>query len=388
MNDIHEQRDVVIVEAVRTPVGRRNGILKDMHPAVLGARVLQELLKRVAIEPSEIEQVVFGCVTQVGEQAYDVGRTAWLTAGFPVETPATTVDLQCGSSQQAVHLVAGLIRSGVLDTAIAGGVEVMTRVPMGANVEHFGKPWPPELLEDYGLVAQGISAELMARKYDVSRAEMDAFGVRSHTLAASATDNGYLRSQMLPIDIDGVPITHDEGIRRQANYDAVAALPPAFDPSHRITAGNSSQISDGAAALLLMSRSRADELGLRPRARITAQSVVGVDPVLMLEGPIPATRQVLQRAHLDISDIDLFEINEAFASVVLAWQKATEADMDRTNVNGGAIAIGHPLGASGARIMTQLLYELERRDAAFGLQSMCCGGGMGIATVVDRLGIS
>ena len=381
-------RDVMIVEAVRTPVGRRNGKLKSFHPAVLGALVLKEVVRRAGIESSEVEDVIFGCVTQVGEQAYNVGRTAWLTAGFPIETPATTVDRQCGSSQQAVHFAAALIQSGVIDTAIAGGVEVMTRVPMGSNAEHNGHPWPAELLEIYDLVPQGVSAELIARKYGVSRRQMDEFGVRSHQLAAAATDNGWLKSQILPIYLDdGEEVSQDEGIRRGTSHEAVAALKPAFDPTHGITAGNSSQISDASAALLLMSRARAQALGLRPRARIVAQTVVGVDPVLMLEGPIPATGQVLAKAGLEIDDIDLFEINEAFASVVLAWQKETGADLEKTNVNGGAIAIGHPLGASGARLMTQLLYEMERRDVGRGLQAMCCGGGIGVATIIDRFGL-
>ena len=382
-------RDVVIVEGVRTPFGKRNGKLKDFHPVVLGSMVLKEVVGRAGIEPGLVDDVVFGCVGQVGEQSLNIGRNAWLAAGFPVETPATTVDRQCGSSQQAIHFAANLIQSGVADITIAGGVESMSRVPMGANVvQGPGHAFPPELLELYELVPQGISAELVARKYGVDRREMDEYGVRSHLRAAEATRNGYLAPMMLPVavPVDGQTETMaaDEGIRPTASYEAAAALQPAFNPDHSITAGNSSQITDGAAAVLLMSLEKARELGLPPRARIIAQKVVGCDPVLMLEGPIPGTAAVLKQAGLELKDIDLFEINEAFASVVLAWQKATGADIEKTNVNGGAIAIGHPLGASGARLMNHLLYELERRDLRYGLEAMCCGGGIGTATIIDR----
>ena len=383
-------REAVIVEGVRTPFGRRNGKLKDFHPVVLGSMVLKELVKRAGIEPGQVDDVVFGCVGQVGEQSLNIGRNAWLAAGFPVETPATTVDRQCGSSQQAIHFAANLIQSGVADITIAGGVESMSRVPMGSNVAQGpGHPFPPELLELYDLVPQGISAELVARKYGISRREMDEYGVRSHLRAAEATRKGYLASQLMPIEGAGgnghtETLTTDEGIRPNATYEAAAALQPAFNPDHSITAANSSQITDGAAGVLLMSAERAKELGLKPRATIIAQKVVGCDPVLMLEGPIPGTAAVLNQAGLELSDIDLFEINEAFASVVLAWAKATGADLERTNVNGGAIAIGHPLGASGARLMNHLLYELERRDLRYGLEAMCCGGGLGTATIIDR----
>ena len=384
-------REAVIVEAVRSPIGRRNGKLKDIHPVVLGSLVLKELVRRAGIEASRVDDVVFGCVGQAGEQSLNIGRNAWLTAGFPFTTPATTVDRQCGSSQQAIHFAANLIQSGICDVTIAGGVESMSRVPMGSNAIQPGTPFPPELTELYDLVPQGISAELVARKYGVSRKQMDEFGVRSHHLAHEATEKGHLASQIVPID---VPVegnghselfSNDEGIRANANYEATAALQPAFNPEHSITAGNSSQISDGAAAVLLMSLEKAKELGLKPRARIRAQAVVGTDPVLMLEGPIPGTAAVLKRAGLDLKSIDLFEVNEAFASVVLAWQKETGADMDKTNVNGGAIAVGHPLGASGAILMNRLLYELERRDLRYGLETMCCGGGLGTATIIDRV---
>jgi acetyl-CoA acetyltransferase family protein len=382
-------REAVIVEAVRTPLGRRNGKLKDLHPVVLGSMVLQELVRRAEIDPALVEDVVFGCVSQVGEQALNIARNAWLAAGFPFETPGTTVDRQCGSSQQAIHFAANLIQSGVADVAIAGGVESMSRVTMGSSVAQGpGHAFPPELLEHYDLVPQGISAELVARKYGVDRREMDELGVRSHLRAAEATEKGYLASQIMPVEIrangHSETMTADEGIRPTANYEAAAKLLPAFNPDHSITAANSSQISDGAAAVLLMSAEKARELGARPRARIIAQKVVGCDPVLMLEGPIPGTAAVLKQAGLDLGDIDLFEINEAFASVVLAWAKATGADLERTNVNGGAIAIGHPLGASGARLMCHLLNELERRDLRYGLESMCCGGGLGTATIIDR----
>ncbi len=384
-------REAVIVEAVRTPIGRRNGKLKDIHPVVLGSLVLKEIIKRSGIKPDQVEDVVFGCVSQAGEQSLNIARSAWLAAGFPFTTPATTVDRQCGSSQQAIHFAANLIQAGVCDITIAGGVESMTRVPMGSNAMSPGSPFPPELMELYDLVPQGISAELIARKYGISRKQMDEFGVRSHKLAHEATEKGYFKSQIMPIELplNGNGHTEmfnkDEGIRVSASYEATSALQPAFNPEHSITAGNSSQISDGAAAVLLMSLEKAKQLGLKPRARIRAQVVVGTDPVLMLEGPIPGTAAVLKKAGLDIKSIDLFEVNEAFASVVLAWEKETGADLNRTNVNGGAIAVGHPLGASGAILMNRLLYELERRDLRYGLETMCCGGGIGTATIIDRV---
>ncbi|HZK73788.1 MAG TPA: thiolase family protein [Clostridia bacterium] len=384
-------REVVIVEAVRTPIGRRNGKLKDIHPVVLGSLVLKEIIARSGIKPEQVEDVVFGCVSQVGEQSLNIARNAWLTAGFPFTTPATTVDRQCGSSQQAIHFAANLIQSGVCDITIAGGVESMSRVPMGSNATAPGFPFPPELTELYDLVPQGISAELIARKYGISRQQMDEFGVRSHKLAHEATEKGYFKSQIMPINVslDGnghrERFEKDEGIRASASYEATSALQPAFNSEHSITAGNSSQIADGAAAVLLMSLEKAKQLGLKPRARIRAQAVVGTDPVLMLEGPIPGTAAVLKKAGLDIKSIDLFEVNEAFASVVLAWEKETGADLSKTNVNGGAIAVGHPLGASGAILMNRLLYELERRDLRYGLETMCCGGGIGTATIIDRV---
>jgi acetyl-CoA acyltransferase len=383
-------REVVIVEAVRTPMGKRNGKLKDFHPVVLGSMVLKELVNRAGIQPSLVEDVVFGNVMQTGEQAVNIARNAWLAAGFPFETPATTVDRQCGSSQQAIHFAANLIQAGVCDITIAGGVESMTRVPMGSTVlQGPGHPFPPELTELYDLVPQGISAELIARKYGIDRKAMDEFSVQSHLKAAEATAKGYLRSQIMPLEIPAnghaaEVMDRDEGIRPNATYEAVSALQPAFNPEHSITAANSSQITDGAAAVLLMSKEKAEELGLKPRARILAQAVVGCDPVLMLEGPIPGTAAVLKKAGLQLADIDLYEVNEAFASVPLAWLKETGADAQKLNVNGGAIAIGHPLGASGARLMNHLLHELERRDLRYGLETMCCGGGLGTATIIDR----
>src|SRR2546430_8006936 len=384
-------REAVIVEAVRTPIGKRNGKLKDVHPVVLGSLVLKELIKRAGIKPELVDDVVFGCVGQAGEQSLNIARNAWLTTGFPVTTPATTVDRQCGSSQQALHFAANLIQSGVCDVTIAAGVESMSRVPMGSNAMQPGTPFPPELTELYDLVPQGISAELIARKYGVSRKQMDEFGVRSHQLAHEATERGYFKSQIMQVEVSGNGNGHselfskDEGIRPNASYQATSALQPAFNPEHSITAGNSSQISDGAAAVLLMSLEKAKQLGLKPRARIRAQAVVVTDPVLMLEGPIPGTAAVLKRAGLDLKSIDLFEVNEAFASVVLAWSKETCADLEKTNVNGGAIAVGHPLGASGAILMTRLLNELERRGGRYGLETMCCGGGLGTATIIDRV---
>src|SRR3982074_3051571 len=308
-------REAVIVEAVRTPIGRRNGKLKDIHPVVLGSLVLKEIIKRSGIKPEQVEDVVFGCVSQAGEQSLNIARSAWLTAGFPVTTPATTVDRQCGSSQQAVHFAAHLIQSGGFDITIAGGVESMSRVPVGSNAVSPGTPFPPELMELYDLVPQGISAELMARKYGISRRQMDEFGVRSHRLAHEATQNGNFKSQLMPVEISLNGNGHhdlfiqDEGIRANASYESTAALQPAFNPEHSITAGNSSQISDGAAAVLLMSLEKAKQLGLKPRARIRAQAVVGTDPVLMLEGPIPGTVAVLKKAGLDLKSIDLFEVN-------------------------------------------------------------------------------
>ncbi len=379
-------REVVIVEAVRTPVGKRNGALKDTHPVVLAAMALRELVGRAGIDPTAVEDVVMGCVSQVGEQGLNIARNAVLQAGFPVEVPATTVDRQCGSGQQAIHFAANLIQAGVCDVTIAGGIESMTRLPIGSSIATGGNPFPPSLLEVYPMVHQGLSAEMIAEKWDISRQEMDAFGLRSHQLAAYAQDHGAFDAEITPVSlVDGTLFSRDEGVRRDTTLPKLAQLAPAFKPDGRITAGSSSQISDGAAALLLMTPERASALGLRPRARIVAQATVGVDPVMMLTGPIPATRAVLSKAGLKQDEIGLFEVNEAFASVVLAWERELAPDMSKVNVNGGAIALGHPLGASGARLMVTLLHALEQRNQRYGLQTMCCGGGLGTATVIERL---
>jgi acetyl-CoA acyltransferase len=379
-------RDVVIVEAVRTPIGRRGGALKDVHPVHLAALTLRELVKRSGIDPAAVEDVVFGCVSQVGEQSLNIGRNAVLQAGFPITVPATTVDRQCGSGQQAVHFAANLIQSGVCDVTIAGGVESMTRVPMGSSMSVAGNPFPPSLLEEYPITHQGISAEMIAEKWGIPRGELDEYSLRSHQLAAMAADSGYFDREIMPVPLpDGTVFSRDEGIRRDTSLERLASLQPVFKPDGVVTAGGSSQVSDGAAALLLMTSEKAAELGLTPRARIVAQRVVGVDPVLMLTGPIPATQQILSRAGLTLDEIDLVEINEAFAPVVLAWQRELRPDMDRVNVNGGAIALGHPLGASGARIVTTLVHEMRRRDARYGLATMCIGVGQGIAMIVERI---
>jgi acetyl-CoA acyltransferase len=378
--------EVVIVEAVRTPIGRRNGALKDVHPVVLAAMALRELMQRAKIDPALVEDVVMGCVSQVGDQAVNIARNAVLQAGFPIEVPATTVDRQCGSGQQAIHFAANLIAAGVCDITIGAGIESMSRLPIGSSTATGGHPFPPSLLEMYPLTHQGISAEMIAAKWEIPREELDAYSLHSHQLAAAATDNGYFDREIMSVALaDGSSFTRDEGIRRDTTLEKLAALQPSFKPDGVITAGNSSQISDGAAAVLLMTQEKASELGLRPRARIVAQKVVGVDPVMMLTGPIPATRQVLAKAGLTLGDIDLFEVNEAFAPVVLTWKRELDPDMERVNVNGGAIALGHPLGCSGTRLMTTLLHELERRGARYGLQTMCCGGGLGTATIIERL---
>ena len=384
-------REVVIVEAVRTPVGRgheEKGYYKDVHPSNLLAKSYTELIERSGIDASEVEDVVAGCVQQFGEQAFNIGRNAWLEAGLPIETPATTLDRQCGSGQQAVNFAAALIASGVHDVVIGGGVEHMGHISfadgLAVQQEH-GLAFSPQLMERYNLVPQGISAELIADKWEIPRSELDEIGLRSHQLAAKATEEGRFDREMIPIRVNGDTYTTDQGIRPDSTLEALAGLKPAFKEDGKITAGNSSQISDGAAAVLLMSREKAEALGLTPRARIVDQTTVGVDPVIMLTGPIPATRRILERNGMKIDDIDLIEINEAFASVVAAWRRELEPDMDRVNVNGGAIAIGHPLGSTGARLLTTLLHELERDDKQTGLVTMCCGGGLGTGTLIERI---
>jgi acetyl-CoA acyltransferase len=388
----------VIVDAVRTPGGRRNGKLRGWHAVDLASEPLKALVERNDLDPALVDDVIMGCVMQVGEQALNIGRNAVLAAGYPESVPSTTIDRQCGSSQQALHFAAQGVMAGAYDVVIAAGVEHMTHTPMGSSVvRDLGFPFGPRMMERYaergGLVSQGISAEMIADQWDLSRQDLDAFGARSQQLAARATAEGRFEREILPLavkDDEGAATNEvfatDEGIRPDTTAEVLANLKPAFKPDGKVTAGNSSQISDGAAAVLIMSEEKASALGLTPRARFHAFSLAGVDPVTMLTGPIPATRTVLEKAKMTIDDIDLVEINEAFASVVLAWEKELHADMDRVNVNGGAIAIGHPLGCSGAKLMCTLLNELERTGGRWGLETMCEGGGMANATIIERLG--
>ncbi len=383
-------REVVIVAAVRTPMGRRGGVLSGIHPNNLGALVLNEVVRRAGIESSMVEDVVFGCVDQVGEQGANVARNVLLTADFPYEVPATSVDRQCGSSQQAIHFAANLIQAGTCDITIGGGVESMSRVPLGVNImQGPGVPFQPELMAKYPLTPQGISAEEIAKKWGITRQEADEWALGSYEKAKGARDEGRFDREILPVDVklEGLPATikSDEGIR-DTSLEKLATLQPSFRADGIHHAGNSSQITDGAAAVLLMAREKAEELGIKPRARIIGQAVVGSDPVLMLTGPITATPKVLKHAGVALKDIDLIEINEAFAAVILAWKREVRPDMSRVNVNGGAIALGHPLGATGARLMTTLLHELERTGGRYGMQLMCCGGGLGTATIIERLG--
>jgi acetyl-CoA acyltransferase len=386
-----EGREVVVVEAVRTPIGRghpEKGYYKDTHPNAVLGRCYTELIERAGIPASEVEDVVTGCVQQFGEQAFNVGRNAWLQAGLPEETPATTVDRQCGSAQQAVNFGAALVAAGVHDAVIGSGVEHMGHIPMGIGfkwVDDVGSPWPQELLARYNLVPQGISAEMIADKWEIPRSELDELGLRSHQLAHQATEEGRFEREIVPFSVNGDTYQVDQGIRPDTTLEKLSELKPAFKEDGRVTAGNSSQISDGAAAVLIMERSKAEALGLKPRARILDQTTVGVDPVIMLTGPIPATKKLLERNGMITDDIDLVEINEAFASVVAAWRRELEPDMDRVNVNGGAIALGHPLGSTGARLITTLLHELERSDKEIGLVTMCCGGGLGTGTLLQRM---
>ncbi|MGA0813688.1 MAG: thiolase family protein [Ilumatobacteraceae bacterium] len=386
--------NAVIVDAIRTPLGKRNGRLKDWHPVDLAAETLKALQDRNGIDPAIVDDVVMGCVMQVGEQAVNVARNAVLAAGWPETVPGTTIDRQCGSSQQAAHFAAQGVIAGAYDVVVAGGVEVMTRVPMGASMVDgkFGFPFGPKVGARYadqgGLVPQGISAELIADQWGLTRDDLDGYGARSQAYARRATDEGRFEAEILPVlGADGEMMTVDEGLR-DTTPESLAALKPSFRPEEeggRVTAGNSSQITDGAAMLLIMSEEKAASLGLRPRARFVDFALAGADPRLMLTAPIPATAKVLERSGLDIGDMDIIEINEAFASVVLAWEKEFHPDMDRVNPNGGAIALGHPLGCSGARLMTTLLNELERTGGRYGLQTMCEGGGMANATIIERL---
>ncbi|MDQ3878200.1 MAG: thiolase family protein [Actinomycetota bacterium] len=388
-------RDAVIVEAVRTPLGKRNGALKDWHPVDLLAEVLNETVARSGVDPASVDDVVCGCVSQIGEQSLNVGRNAWLAAGLPEEVPATTVDRQCGSSQQAAHFAAQGVLSGAYDVAIACGVESMTRVPMGSSAQSQGFPFSERLMSRYegGLVPQGISAEIISERWELTREDVDKLGARSHERAGEATASGAFKNEIMPIKVetDSGPqvFEADEGIRTP-NLEKMVQLAPAFKADGIVTAGNSSQITDGAAAVLITTPEKAKELGLVPRARFVHFALAGTDPITMLTGPIPATRKVLDRAGLSLDDIDAVEINEAFASVVLAWKKELGIDdawfEDHVNVHGGAIALGHPLGASGARLMTTLLNVLEQRGGRYGLQTMCEGGGLANATIIERLG--
>jgi acetyl-CoA acyltransferase len=384
-------REVVIVEAVRTPIGRgheQKGYYKDTHASNLLAKTYAELINRAGIEPSEVEDVVAGCVQQFGEQGINIGRNAWLEAGLPIETPATTVDRQCGSAQQAINFGAALVASGVHDAVIGGGVEHMGHISFAdsmAVMQEHGMAFSPQLMERYNLVPQGISAEMIADKWEIPRSELDEIGLRSHQLAVRATEEGRFEREIIPFQVNGDTYVQDQGPRPDTSLEKLSELKPAFKEDGKITAGNSSQVSDGAAAVLLMTREKAGELGLEPRAVIVDQTTVGVDPVMMLTGPIPATRKLLERNGMKIDDIDLIEINEAFASVVAAWRRELEPDMDRVNVNGGAIALGHPLGSTGARLVTTLLHEMERSDKETGLVTMCCGGGLGTGTLIQRV---
>ena len=385
--------DAVIVDAVRTPGGKRNGKLKDWHPAALAAEVLKAIAERNHLDPTEVDDVIMGCVMQVGEQSLNIGRNAVLAAGWPESVPATTVDRQCGSSQQAMHFGAQGVMAGAYDCVVAAGVEVMTRTPMGASVvKGLGFPFPQAQLDRYaetGLPPQGIGANMIADEYGITREDMDEFGAESQRRAFVATSEGRFENEIIPIEVDlgEGPVMHttDEGIREGSTAEKLATLKPAFKEDGTITAGNSSQICDGASAVLIMSSEKAAALGLKPRARFHSFAVAGTDPVTMLKGPIPVTKKILEKSGLSIDDIDVFEVNEAFASVVLAWQKETGADMAKVNVNGGAIALGHPLGGSGTKLMATLLNELERTGGRYGMQVMCEGGGMANATIIERI---
>ncbi|MFJ7746300.1 thiolase family protein [Peribacillus sp. NPDC097295] len=381
-------REVVIIEGIRTPVGRRNGVLKDFRPDELAGEVLRKLVEKAGIDPAIVEDVILGCVTQAGEQAGDIARIAALIAGYPIEVPGTTIDRQCGSSQQAVHFASQAILSGDMDVVVAGGVENMSRVPMGFNYQ--GATTSQKYLDRYEVINQGLSAERIAEKWGISRVECDAFSVESHERALRAQKEGYFDREIIPVtgtDKEGnlIDVTADQGPREGTTVEVLSGLKPVFKEDGLIHAGNSSQISDGAAALLLMERSKAEELGLKPRFKVHTRVVIGSDPTLMLTGPIPATEKALEKSGLSLEDIDIFEVNEAFAPVPLAWLKETGADPEKLNPNGGAIALGHPLGGSGARLMVSMMHELERTGGRYGLQTMCEGHGMANATIIERL---
>jgi len=382
--------EAVIVDAVRTPLGKRNGVLSDWHPADLAAETLKALAERNSLDPSFVDDVIMGCVSQVGDQTWNIGRNAVLGAGWPESVPGVTIDRQCGSSQQSVHFAAQGVMAGAYDVVVAAGVESMSRVPMGSSAGT-GRPFGEKMRERYqnDLIPQGLSAEMIAEQWSIPREELDSYGYDSHMRALKATEEGRFDNEIMLIEVktDGAveEVSRDEGIRPTTSLEGLASLKPAFREDGVVTAGNSSQITDGASALLIMSRAKADELGLRCRARFVSFSLVGTDPVSMLTGPIPATKMALAKADLSISDIDLFEVNEAFAAVIGAWLRETGADWSKANVNGGAIALGHPLGASGARLMTTLLNELERSGGHYGLQTMCEGGGLANGTIIESL---
>src|SRR3984957_5460029 len=384
-------REVVIVEAARTPIGRghlEKGYYKDTHPNELLGSAYRAVIERAGIDPGQVENVISGCVAQFGPQGLHVGRNAWLQEGFPIETSATTIDLQCGSAQQAVNLAASQIASGVHDVVIGGGVEHMGKLPFAATMktqQEFGMAFTPALMEKHNIVGQGMGAEMIAEEYEIPRHELDELAVRSHRLAHQATEEGRFEREMIPMKVNGDTFVTDQGIRPDTNLEALSQLKTVFKEDGVVTAGTASQISDGAAAVLLMSAEKASELGLKARARIFDQTTVGCDPVKMLEGPIPATKKILERNSMSINDIDLVEINEAFAPVVAAWRRVHNPDMDRVNVNGGAMALGHPLGSTGARLITTLLHEMERSDKELGLVTMCCGGGLGTGTLIQRV---
>ena len=388
----------VLVDVVRTAGGKRNGSLRGWHAADLAAEVLKAVVARNDLDPALVDDVILGCVMQVGEQGLNVARNAVLAAGFPESVPATTVDRQCGSSQQAVHFAAQGVMAGAYDVVVAGGVESMSRVPIGASLQVGGMPFGPAVFERYaaagGLVPQGMAAELIADRWGLTREELDAYSARSQQRAAAARAAGHFDGEIVPVAVrddnghdTGRVLAADEGIRPDTTVEVLATLKPSFKPDGgRVTAGNSSQITDGASAALILSEERCAALGLTPRARFGAFALAGVDPVTMLTGPIPATAKVLERAKVELDDIDVLEVNEAFASVVLAWEREVRPDMERVNPNGGAIALGHPLGASGTRLLATLVGELERRGGRYGLQVMCEGGGLANALVVERLG--
>jgi acetyl-CoA acetyltransferase family protein len=384
-------REVVIVEAVRTPVGRghpEKGYYKDTHPADLLGKTYTEVLARSGIDSAEVEDVIAGCVTQIGEQQLNIARNAWLQEGLPIEAAATTVDRQCGSAQQAVNFGAALIAAGVHDVVIGSGVEHMGHLPFSVAMEtmqKYGFAFTPKLMEKHNIVGQGLGAEMIADQWEIPRSELDELALRSHQLAHKATEEGKFEREIVPFQVNGDTYVTDQGIRPDTTLEALASLKPAFKEDGKITAGNSSQISDGAAAVLLMSREKADQLGVKARARIIDQTTVGCDPVKMLEGPIPATAKILERNGMSMDDIDFVEINEAFAPVVAAWAREHHPDMDRVNPRGGAMALGHPLGSTGARLITTLLHTLEDEDKEIGLVTMCCGGGLGTGTLIQRV---